>query len=38
VQAKDIENILNKVTSKYFPNLEKELIIQIQEAFRIPNR
>jgi hypothetical protein len=37
VQAKGICNIFNKITEN-FPNLEKVLPIQVQEAFRTPNR
>jgi hypothetical protein len=37
VQAKGIHNIFNKITEK-FPNLEKVMPIQVQEASRIPNR
>jgi hypothetical protein len=38
VQAKDIENIFNKVIEENFPNLEKEMVIQIQKTFWTPNR
>jgi hypothetical protein len=38
VQAKSIANIFNKFTSENFPNLEKEILIQVQEASRKPNR
>jgi hypothetical protein len=37
VQAKGICNIFNKIIDN-FPNLEKAMTIQVQEAFRIPNR
>jgi hypothetical protein len=37
VQTKGIENILIKITEN-FTNLEKERVIQVQEAFRTPNR
>jgi hypothetical protein len=37
VQAKEIHNIFNKITEN-FPNLEKTMPIQIQEASRTPNR
>jgi chromosome segregation ATPase len=37
VQAKGISNIVNKITEK-FPNLEKTMPIQVQEASRTPNR
>jgi chromosome segregation ATPase len=38
VQAKRICNIFNKIVTENFPNLEKVLPIQVQEASRIPNR
>jgi hypothetical protein len=38
VQAQRVHNIFNKIISENFPNLEKELPIQVQEAFRTPNR
>jgi hypothetical protein len=38
VQAKRICNILHKITTEIFPNLEKVLSIQVQEASRTPNR
>jgi hypothetical protein len=38
VQSKDIENIFNKRITEKFPNLDKEMVIEAQEAFRIPNR
>jgi hypothetical protein len=38
VQAKGIGNIFNKPISENSPNLEKEMSIQVQEAFRTPNR
>jgi hypothetical protein len=37
VQVKGIRNIFNKVIAN-FPNLEKELSIQVQEASRTLNR
>jgi hypothetical protein len=37
VQAKEIHNIFNKMT-EIFPNLEKTMPIQVQEASRTPNR
>jgi hypothetical protein len=36
VQAKGIHNIFNKIITKIFPNIEKALPIQVQEASRIP--
>jgi hypothetical protein len=38
VQAKGIHNILNKIITENFPNLEKVIPIQVQEASRTPNR
>jgi hypothetical protein len=38
VQAKGIHNIFNKITTENFPNLEKVMSIQVQEAYRTPNK
>jgi membrane-associated HD superfamily phosphohydrolase len=38
LQAKEICNIFNKITTENFPNLEKTMPIQVQEASRTPNR
>jgi hypothetical protein len=38
VQAKVIHNIFNKIMTENFPNLQKVLPIQVQEAPRTPNR
>jgi hypothetical protein len=38
VQAKGICNIFNKIVTEKFPNLEKAMHIQVQEASRTPNR
>jgi hypothetical protein len=38
VQAKGIHNIVNKIVTENFPNLEKTMPIQVQEASRTPNR
>jgi hypothetical protein len=38
VQEKGICNIFNKIITENFPNLEKAMPIQIQEASRTPNR
>jgi hypothetical protein len=38
VQAKGICNIFNKIITENFPNLEKTMPIQVQEASRTPNR
>jgi hypothetical protein len=38
VQAKGICKIFNKIITKKFPNLEKSMPIQVQEASRTPKR
>jgi chromosome segregation ATPase len=38
VQTKGIHNISNKIITENFPNLEKAMPIQVQEASRTPNR
>jgi hypothetical protein len=38
VQAKVILNIFNKIITENFPNLEKVMPIQVEEASSIPNR
>jgi hypothetical protein len=38
VQGKSIESIFNKIITEIFPNLEKETVIHILEAFRTPNK
>jgi hypothetical protein len=37
-QLKGAVNILSKIIEENFPNLKKELSINIQEAYRTPNR
>jgi hypothetical protein len=37
-QAKGIHNIVNKIITVNFPNLEKVSPIQVQEASKTPNR
>jgi hypothetical protein len=37
-QAKGICNVFNKIITENFPNLEKTMPIQVQEASRTPNR
>jgi hypothetical protein len=37
-QAKGIEDTFNKIIAENFPNLKKEMLIQVQKAFRTPNR
>jgi hypothetical protein len=38
VQTKGIHNIFNKIITENFPNLEKTMPIQVQEASKTPNR
>jgi ABC-type oligopeptide transport system ATPase subunit len=37
-QFKGPANIFNKIKEENFPNLKKEMPMNIQEAYRIPNR
>jgi hypothetical protein len=37
VQAKGIHNIFNKIITEDFPNLQKVMPIEVQEASRTPN-
>ena len=37
-QLKGPENIFNKIIEENFPNLKKEMPMNIQEAYRTPNR
>jgi hypothetical protein len=37
VQAKGICNIFNRIITENFPNLDKTMHIQVQEASRTPN-
>jgi hypothetical protein len=38
MKSKDIGVIFHKVIAVIFPFLEKEMTIQVKEAFRTPNR
>jgi hypothetical protein len=38
VQAKGMRNIFNKIITENFPNLEKDIPTQMQEASRTTNR
>jgi hypothetical protein len=38
VQAKGMHNIFNKIITENFPNLEKTIPTQVQEASRTPSR
>jgi hypothetical protein len=37
-QLKGPENIFNKIIEENIPNLKKEMAINVQEAYRTPNR
>jgi hypothetical protein len=37
-QLRGPENTNNKITEENFPNLKKEMAINVQEAYRTPNR
>ena len=37
-RERGIENVLEEIMTKHFPNLRKETDIQVQEAQRVPNR
>jgi hypothetical protein len=37
-QLKGPVNIFNKIIEENFPNLKKEMLMSIQEAYRSPNR
>ena len=36
-ELKGPENIFNKIIEENFPNLKKEMPINVQEAYRTPN-
>jgi hypothetical protein len=38
IQTKGTDNLFNKITAENFLNLEKEKNIQVQKAYRTPNR
>ena len=37
-RKQEIENLFEKIMTENFPNLVKELGIQVQEAQRVPNK
>ena len=37
-QLEEPANIFNKIIEENFPNLKKEMLMKIQEAYRTPNR
>ena len=37
-QLKGPENIFNKIIEENFPNLKEEMVINVQEAYRTPNK
>ena len=37
-KEQEIENLIEKIMKEKFPNLAKEIDVQVQEAQRIPNK
>ena len=37
-EEQETENIFDKIMKEHFPNLAKEIDIQVQEAQRVPNK
>ena len=37
-EKQEIENLLEKIMKENFPNLAKEIEIQVQETQRVPNK
>ena len=37
-KEQEIENVLEKIMKENFPNLVKDIDIQVQEAYRVPNK
>ena len=37
-EEQEIENLFEKIMKENFPNLSKEIDIQVQEAQRVPNK
>jgi hypothetical protein len=37
IQTKGIDNLFNRIIGENFPDLQKERVTQVQEAYRIPN-
>ena len=37
-KEQEIENLFEKIMKEYFPNLVKEIDMQVQEAERVPNK
>jgi hypothetical protein len=38
IQTKGIDNLFNRIIAENFPNLKKERVTQVQEAYRTPKR
>jgi hypothetical protein len=38
IQTKSIDNLFNRIIAENLPNLNKERVTKVQEAYRIPNR
>jgi hypothetical protein len=37
IQTKGIDNLFNRIIAENFPNLEKQRVTQVKEAYRTPN-
>ena len=37
-EKQEIENLFEKITKEYFPNLAKEINMQVQEVQRVPKK
>jgi hypothetical protein len=37
IQTKDTDKLFNRIIAEKFPNLKKERVTQVQEAYRTPN-
>jgi uncharacterized coiled-coil protein SlyX len=37
IQTKGIDNLFNRIIAENFPNIRKERVTQVQEAYRTPN-
>jgi hypothetical protein len=37
IQTKGIDNLFSRIIAEKFPNIEKERVTQMQEAYRIPS-
>jgi hypothetical protein len=37
INSKGTDNLFNRIIAEKFPNLKKERVTQVQEAYRTPN-